>query len=357
MSARTLALIALAATLAACAPAAQRAPATSLDAPPTNNTTTRAAHRPVLAEEPWTAIDPAGRRITTPAWSIATTVPTLSAIDRDLPAFLEAALAEYRTRDAALPPPPRRLDLVILATRPQWARFTSQHHPDQAPALLRIERGGYTIANQSVLYDIGPRDTLALAAHEGWHLYTRAAFAEPLPLWLEEGLAATMEGARTDTVTGRPLPSPWANVERFDELRDAVASGRVLTLPDLLASGPVDILHRSATADDALTWYAQAWALILFLREHDAGRYRRALRDILTDAAAGRLTQSIPARLGAPDDRRASALTSRNGPAVFLAYINKDLDAANNDYQRFLHAITRPGAKDRIVAGRSPLQP
>lgn len=311
--------------------------------PPPNNAPT--LERPVIDEEPWTLIADSGRRITTPSWRLYTTAPPLSAIDDRLPALLEAALSEYTSRDADLPMPSEPLDVYVLRSRTQWAALTQRLTPEHADRLLRIQRGGYTLDRKSVLFDIGARDTLALAVHEGWHLYTQSTFRDPLPLWLEEGLAVSMEGARTDAVRGRPVLNAWANVERFDQLRAAAATGALLSLTELLQSSPARLVQAHASTDTALTWYAQTWALVQLLREHDAARYRPALRRLLNDAQSGRLRQ----RLGG---RTLARVTS--GPAVFASYFG-DPAVLETEYRAFIERMTGVGAKDAIVAGRSPL--
>ncbi|MEL7473209.1 MAG: hypothetical protein AAGK04_07825 [Planctomycetota bacterium] len=302
--------------------------------------------RVVIDEQAWMAIAPNGRILATPHWRLYTTAPPLGVIDRSLPALLESALATYTTRHADLPRPNRAMEMFVLASRPQWARLTRRLAPEDAPQLLRIDRGGYTVNARSVLFDIGPRDTLALATHEGWHLYTQSVFADPLPLWLEEGVAVSMEGMRTDPDTGRPRLNAWANVERFDQLRVAEATGSLLSLSQVLDSSPAGLLHARGSADTALTWYAQTWALVHFLREHADGRHRAALATLLQDAAEGRLSQRLGNR----------ALAVRNGRAVFAAYFDDDLVRADQAYRAFIRELVRTGAKDRIVAGRSPIR-
>ena len=41
----------------------------------------------------------------------------------------------------------------------------------------------------AVLYNIGTRDTFAIAAHEGWHQFSGRHFKYRLPSWLDEGVA------------------------------------------------------------------------------------------------------------------------------------------------------------------------
>jgi hypothetical protein len=77
-----------------------------------------------------------------------------------------------------------------------------------AEVYLKIQRGGFAASGRAILYDIGPRDTFAIAAHEGWHQYTQKSFRAPLTVSFEEGLATYMEGFRwSDDDRTRPPSS------------------------------------------------------------------------------------------------------------------------------------------------------
>ena len=70
-----------------------------------------------------------------------------------------------RLRDLAraLPRPDALLEMYVAANRPQWATLTTRLMRERAPEFLRIDRGGFTARGTAVLFDIGGRDTLALA--------------------------------------------------------------------------------------------------------------------------------------------------------------------------------------------------
>src|SRR5690606_28941593 len=148
----------------------------------------------------------------------------------------------------------------------------------------------------SVLYYIDrysfPYDTLAIAAHEGWHQYTQQTFKHQLPVWLEEGIATYMEGFRRND-DGVLVFTPAANRERQETLRRAVRRGHLIPLNDLLTRTPQSFLGSSK--ETLLVYYAQVWALTNFLAEGENGRYRAALAEVLTDAAEGRLVGRLAA--------------------------------------------------------------
>ncbi|MCW5767751.1 MAG: DUF1570 domain-containing protein [Phycisphaeraceae bacterium] len=303
--------------------------------------------RYVVSRAPWTFEGSAGEVIETTTYRILTTLRPGLLLDR-LPIFVESAIAAYTGSFGVLPAPSQRLETYVLATRPQWARLTESLMRERAGVYLRIQRGGYAADGRGVYFDIGVQDTLAIAAHEGWHQYTQTTFRDRLPIWLEEGIAAYMEGYRWDTLSDRPVFLPWSNVERYDALRSARESGKLMPLEALLVSEPGALLDRSAS--DPLVYYAQVWALVHWLRESDGGVWRASLERLLSDAAVGRMGQVVPMRVGSGQ----SGGRAMRSTAVFRTYFTDDMESASDSYRRFVERITRPGGKDLVVLGRSP---
>ncbi len=295
-------------------------------------------------EQPWRFGDYPGRLITTPSYRLYTTVSRHAVMDR-LPLFLERGLVHYRTALGLLPEPPGRLETFLFETKNQWDAKTRQMLPEQAATFLMLGRGGFTTRGTSVLYYIG-NDTLAIAAHEGWHQYSQRTFRQQLPLWLEEGVATYMEGYLSHP-DGLPKFRPWASLERYHALREAVREERLLPLSEILDRPPQSFLETGKT--ELLVYYAQVWALTHFLAEGEEGRYRQALEDLIADAAAGRL----PGRTSAEREARGSP---RLGALLLSQYFETDLAAFEAAYVEFMQAITRTGGRERIVQGRSPLE-
>lgn len=292
-------------------------------------------YSPVLSTEPWTFAGRDGSIIRTQHYRVFTTSDR-TIIRRVLPGFLEASLVQYRTSLGDLPPPPVKLDTYLMDTRPEWASLTRALMQDRADVYLRIERGGFAAQGRGVYRDLGAlTDTLNLAAHEGWHQYTQLTFKSRLPVYLEEGIATFMEGFRFDPARpDAPIFMPWANTERYDQLRRAVSAGRLLSLETLMSTPPQDLI--ATDQELALTWYAQVWALVHFLHEGESGLYTSALHAILADAARG---------------------TNRGVTRLPLSsYVDTPIDELNEQYQVFIARITSPGARNRIVEGRSPLR-
>jgi len=294
----------------------------------------------VLSAEPWSYEGASGQVVRTRHYRIYTTESDALLAGR-LPGFLEMALEHYRTALTPLPAPDLRLDTYLMDNRTQWTRVTRRLLGGRAGPFLRIQRGGFATRGVGVYYDLGAFDTMAIAAHEGWHQYTQRVFQERLPTWLEEGVASYMEGHRWKG--GTPVFLPWANLERFDRLRVMEARGRGLPLASFIESNGA-----TGQAEEAgLDFYAQAWGVTHFL----AARRRAGLDRLLRDAAEGRLTRVVRASAA-----RESASIRDAGDlqrALFETYFGP-LAEAEAEYRAFAEAATRPGARDDVVAGRPP---
>jgi hypothetical protein len=293
-----------------------------------------------VEQQPWQFAGYDGQILITPHYNLYTTVTRHSVLDR-LPLFMERGLVQYTTAFGRLPMPKSRQQTYLFDTRNQWEAKTRQMLPDQAGTFLTLGRGGFTTRGTSVLYYIGRNDTLAIAAHEGWHQYSQLVLGNQIPLWLEEGIAAYMEGYHSYP-DGLPKFRPWANLERYHTLRRAVRADRMIPLTELLRRSPQSFLADGKTR--LLVYYAQVWALAHFLAEGEDGRYRDALRQVLIDASQGKVA-----------GRERSADGPRLGPGVITAYFDPDVEAFEERYLRFVHRIVRTGGRDRIVQGRSPL--
>jgi hypothetical protein len=292
---------------------------------------------------PWTFGMFEGRAITTPHYNIYTTVEYDSVVD-DLPLFLEYALGVYCTDLAELPPPTERMETYLFQDRRQWTAKTRQFLPDYAETFDNLGRGGYSTRGTAVLYYIDyrrpPRDTFAIAAHEGWHQYTQSTFRNPLPIWLEEGIATYMEGCR---LTNDEMHfNPRWNAERWGALSRALARDRLIPLDELLREPPQTFLKQNKQR--LLVYYAQVWALVHFLVEGGEGTYRAALEKTLVDASDGELISNL-ARSPVVLTRggRRAVLTSRTGPWLILAYFNGDLDDFEAEYLAYIGELAGEG--------------
>lgn len=143
---------------------------------------------------------------------------------------------------------------------------------------------------------------------------------------------------------------PWSNLERFDRLRDAAGKRTLLPLETVLTANPQALMQKGF--DAPVTWYAQLWALMHFLREGAGGKYRPALDRLVADAAAGRMGRAMAIQLD--DPRASSLLAQRSGLQVFRAYFARDLGPFEAEYRAFITAVIGPGGRNAVVDGRAP---
>lgn len=304
----------------------------------------------VIEREAWQFGDASGEIIRTRNYRIYTTESNRVLADR-LIGFTEHALAHYRTAIITLPEPPQRLDTYLMDTRGQYEALTRRLLPDQADTILKIARGGFASRGIGVYYDIGLYDTLAIAGHEGWHQYIQRTFANPLPVYLDEGLATFMEGHSwiTGPRVSTPIFRPWGNIERYDQLRSAVVNGRTVSLHALANNRPQELIE--TVGDGTLDYYAQVWALTHFLNSPE---HRASLGLLLQDASTGKLRSRLVDRYGR---REATALlTRRIGSEILQLYFMEDLDELDRQYQKFMAELAAVGSRDAIAAGRSPFE-
>ena len=329
-------------------PAPVAAPGTSRGALPAS-----LAVSPVVSTREWRWTSVQGLEVETAHWTIRSSLRSAT-FTGSLPAFYEAALRNYRNGLVSLPEPPRQLEACVFGTREEWSRYTEHRLGSDAGPYLKMGRGGFTSGGEAVLYDIGPRDTLAIAAHEGWHQYSQSTLRYSLPVWLEEGIACFMEGFRQPKDAAEPIFLPWRNPERYAELRTAARKGRLATLREVLEGSPQQFLETSRDAQ--LAYYAQVWALVHYIRDGEGGRYRAGLESLLNDAVSGQIPARIRSSPAIPDARaRRLALDAKAGIWLVEVYLDDEYERFERGYDRFVGSLIESNAWDRVMRGESPI--
>ncbi len=299
--------------------------------------------------------DPAGKsirggvvqKITTEHFELYTTANDAEFV-AFLPEYLETTYAYY----ASLIPEPdtgephARLKTYLLNDRPEWDRFVQENYPERHEVYRRILSGGFSEGGTCVVFFIGRTATLGVLAHEGLHQYLGSRFPEPVPAWVNEGLASYCESVE---VRGRvPHFRPMYNTFRVDHLRCVFFHGETLPLLELLSTDAGRILDGDDTPS-TMTYYAQAWALVSYLRHGDGGRYAGGFKRLLDDIANGTI------RIKAQAAKVASASPSEvsYGEAVFRAYITTDFEGFERDFLQYVHRVCYP--KNPMTAILEPL--
>lgn len=316
------------------------------------------------AIEPWVYAGISGRSIRTTNYRIHTTSPN-QALVRILPALYESANRAYRGalgtrstkrfRAAAESQAERedRMDVYLFGTRGEWEKFSRDLLGSRADQYMLIKRGGFSTRGSSIIYDLGLPDTIRIAAHEGWHQFVQATFAEPLPVWLDEGMATRME-AMIPVENGSAFEAvPWSNTSRLRRLREIRRTNRLVSLTDLVSANPGTLLLES---DDAvLDYYAQVWAFTLFLEEYDHERYAARFRLLLCDARDHRLWDRI--RTSADENANVNRRVPKEDITPDLAlrtYFNPNLEAIQNEWIEFVEIICSEGAEPVAARGQWP---
>ncbi len=277
--------------------------------------------------EPWKFGSAAGIRIMTAHYDIRTTLRDHVLLDA-VPGFVEAAYQHYASLLPPVRPAAERMPVYLFASRTQWEAFTRRFGGERAGLLLKVRYGGYCERGVTVIEYVAHQVTFPLLMHEGFHQYVHHHLEAPLPAWLNEGLAVLCEGQRWGASHVEAF-DPWYNPKRRNDLAEALARDRLYSLRKLLASDAGDVIDSGARS--IATYYAQVWALVLFLRDGSDGRYAPGLKRLLDAAARGEL---------AAHARAAQIWSDRGTPSygedVFRAFISDDLDAVNREYVAFM---------------------
>jgi hypothetical protein len=289
---------------------------------------------PVAYErEPWAFRGKEGTRLTTAHYDIYTTLQDRVLIEA-LPDFVEAAYASYERMIPPQEKPTRRMPVFLFAGRGDWEAFTRKFTGERAKSFLQIRNGGYSERGVSVIQYVQHAVTFPLFAHEGFHQYLHHHVNTRIPSWLNEGLAVASEGQRWVSERGRygvQAFDPWYNPARRNVLAQAVIADRLLPLRHLLETHPGEVLNEGPRA--VQTYYAQVWALALFLGEGADGKYAQSFRTLLDEL--GEVDVMKYARAAHIWSERG---TFNFGEALFRSYISEDLDTVESEYRAFLHA-------------------
>jgi hypothetical protein len=211
--------------------------------------------RAAVKIEPATFGNTASRRVVTDHYRIDTTIESTELVER-LAQVMEGALAQYRKLAPDVPLDGQPLQCFVFANRNQWAQFTESQTGADAKIYLRINRGGYSVRDWYVSYYIGDRETLSVAAHEGFHQYVGRNFKRRPPPFLEEGLSTLFEFV--DWEENLPRWRWRINPNRIGGLERAIKQDTLMPLSDLCQMHAGQVVSKQLWKVEM--FYAQAWA-------------------------------------------------------------------------------------------------
>ncbi len=290
------------------------------------------AHEPAAYEtRPWQFGRSEGRQLISEHYVIYTTLDDPRLVDA-LPDFVEASYQNYQRWVPARKPLDKRMPVYLFKRRGEWAAFTRKFTGPHAEVYLKVRNGGYSARGVSAIQYVLHEVTFPLFAHEGLHQYLYHQVDQRVPAWLNEGLAVACEGQRWYMTTKECYVKefdPWFNPARRQALEEAVLRERLHPLRHLLRTHPGEILDGTGTAIQ--TYYAQVWALVLFLREGADGQYAAGFEQLLARLGEGGLDRHA----------RAAHIWSEQadynyGEALFRGFISDDLDTVEQEYVAFM---------------------
>jgi len=287
--------------------------------------TTAAAYQ----TEDWSFKDNPGKRLTSAHYQINTTVMS-DEVQDSVVQVMEGALGEYQKIAPGVPLAQKPMECFLFSTRGQWADFTREHTGVDAGIYLQITRGGYTRNDWYVAYFVGEAATYSVAAHEGWHKFVARNFKGRLPPFLEEGIATMFE----DVQWRDNLPK-WnlgVNRTRVQSLRRSVEGNFLYPLSELLTLHAGNVISQSGARIEA--FYSQDWAFAEFLWAADDGKYRKAMRQLMSDTADG----SVFDPTGTLKDKQMPWNPSCAQP-MLEHYLGMSLDQIDVEYQKFIRQV------------------
>ncbi|MBI5863636.1 MAG: hypothetical protein HZB38_03830 [Planctomycetes bacterium] len=274
-----------------------------------------------------------GQRITSEHYDFYTTI-TDSSLFATLPQVMETAYRNYRRLVPAPREPSEKMKIYLFAQRAEFEHFTKQLSPQKAATLLKVRNGGFSEQGVTVLEYVSHEATFPLMTHEGFHQYLDRCVRPNVPAWLNEGLAAYCEGFR-GSAEGISDLDPWLNPLRRNALADALLREQIFPLSELLR---INAGHVIGGSDRKIsTYYAQVWALMLFLEQGlpdektKVGRYAASF-DRLRKALAEDNLESFAQAAFATSNQQVYSF----GQCLFSAFVGSDFDAIEKEYVRFM---------------------
>ncbi len=278
---------------------------------------------------PWDTSHSRGKLLITDHYRIYTTI-SRPPLRQYLPGLMEASHSRYLELTGLSEHGSAKLmPMYVMATRSEWAALTTARLGRHAGPVLSITAGGYCYDGVCVLWDIGPRATLSVAAHEGLHQFFSHRLKQSLPMWLEEGICVLAEGHHLSK--GLLAFTPKNNPSRITALRNAIVNGHWIRTKKLLPMDAGDAVSTGIAAK-AIGYYGQVWALSMFIRS--VPEYNSGMQQMIADAQDGRMHRAmgLTAEALAKLKRHGRAYNRTVATPLFKHYISNDLEAFEAEY-------------------------
>ena len=258
---------------------------------------------------------------------------------KQIPAFAEAAWRQYQAQLPVSVENQNGFTLYLFNDRSQWDQFTKEYTGSQWPVYSKIKKGAYFLNGACVAYNIGRSRTFSVIGHEGWHQFGDRYLKYRLPSWLDEGIAQLFE--TSDYENGQFVFRPVKNYSKLGALKLVMREKKMIPLRNLISLNPGEIVLWQEPDMGVMAFYAQAYALVRFLREDDYGKRLANYHQMLL----GSLNGSWPI-----DQTEAKIASDRNIPLtaqwnsyiaqkLFSIYIGQDIEQIEPEYRRFCSKI------------------
>lgn len=283
-----------------------------------------------------------GLHIRTRHYSIYTTLMDPLML-RQVPAFVESAYNAYQNQLPQRLPSNQLFKVYLFDTREQWEAFTQSFMGQEAEVYLKIQEGAYTANGVCVAYNIGRKQTFSVIGHEGWHQFNQHLFVYRLPSWLDEGIATLFETCRYSQ--GRFVFEPGRNLMRLWTLKETIQQNHLIPLDHLIVLNPGQVLDGYGDDQDAIVaFYAQNYALVRFLREHNYGIRLRKYHAMLLGGANGTwpLNDELARQAADRNMHMTVGWNMTAAPALFDYYFNEDIRQLDKEYRAYCQKIVYP---------------
>jgi hypothetical protein len=255
---------------------------------------------------------------------------------RQTPSFVESAYQAYESQVPDKIECTEKFKVYLFGDRKGWEAFTRQFTGPDAEVYLKIQRGAYAKDGVCIAYNIGRKQTFAVLGHEGWHQFNQRYFKYRLPSWLDEGVATLFETCQYSQ--GVFEFHPQDNLMRLGTLRQIVQQRRMIPLAELITLNPGQVLDGYGGDNDAaMSFYAQNYALVRFLREYEYGLRLTNYHNLLLGGLRGNWPIEPPLAQMAADRNvpLTIAWNSRVSPQLFSMYISEDVETIESQYRKF----------------------